>query len=175
MARALEMWSAAMSEHEGPSAYRKLLGATRRDLVSQLLLRRTGPFTFPSIVLGLVEDLPAWLPSTATRALRDLDLLRNELLDAMGDGVLLIPPYPEPAPLHGHAVRRPYKWVYTAMFNALGFPVTTAPLGFHSNGLPLGVQIVAAPGRDHLTMGVAIALERGFGGWQGPPEFGESD
>jgi fatty acid amide hydrolase 2 len=34
--------------------------------------------------------------------------------------------------------------------------------------LPLGIQIVAAPGNDVLTVATAIALEKKFGGWVEP-------
>jgi fatty acid amide hydrolase 2 len=171
MAGALEMWAAAMGEAEGPGAYRKLLGTSRRALLRQLLRREPAHHTLPSLLLGLVEDLPDLLPSTAAKALRELATLRAELIEAMGDGVLLIAPYPEPAPPHTWPQYRPWRWVYTALFNALGFPVTAAPLGLSPEGLPLGVQIVARPGHDHVTMAVALALEAAHGGWTPPADL----
>ena len=35
-------------------------------------------------------------------------------------------------------------------------------------GLPLGVQVAAADGNDHLTIAAALALEKRFGGWVPP-------
>ena len=35
--------------------------------------------------------------------------------------------------------------------------------------LPISVQVVAAPGQDHLTVAVATALEADFGGWKRAP------
>lgn len=52
-----------------------------------------------------------------------------------------------------------------AIFNVLGLPVTQCPLGLGSEGLPLGVQLVAAAYNDHLTLAVARYLEKAFGGW----------
>ncbi|KQK78985.1 fatty-acid amide hydrolase 2-like protein [Amazona aestiva] len=52
-----------------------------------------------------------------------------------------------------------------AIFNVLGLPVTQCPLGLSSEGLPLGIQLVAAPYNDHLTLAVARYLEEAFGGW----------
>ena len=49
-------------------------------------------------------------------------------------------------------------------------PVTQVPLGLNSEGLPLGVQVGATHGNDHLTVAVAMELERAFGGWV-PPDF----
>jgi fatty acid amide hydrolase 2 len=34
--------------------------------------------------------------------------------------------------------------------------------------LPLGVQVAAAAGRDHVSIAVALELERVFGGWVPP-------
>jgi fatty acid amide hydrolase 2 len=58
---------------------------------------------------------------------------------------------------------------FGAIFNALELPVTQVPLGLGSRGLPLGIQVVAAHGRDHLTIRVAMELERAMGGWVPPP------
>jgi fatty acid amide hydrolase 2 len=40
--------------------------------------------------------------------------------------------------------------------------------------LPLGVQVAAGPGRDHVSIAVAQLLEREFGGWV-PPAITGSD
>ena len=55
-----------------------------------------------------------------------------------------------------------------AIFNVLGLPVTQCPLGLSSEGLPLGIQLVAASYNDHLTLAVARYLEKAFGGWVSP-------
>jgi len=47
-------------------------------------------------------------------------------------------------------------------------PATQVPLGLDDRGLPLGVQVIAARGNDHLTIAVALELERAFGGWVPP-------
>jgi fatty acid amide hydrolase 2 len=48
--------------------------------------------------------------------------------------------------------------------------VTEVPLGLSDGGLPVGVQVAAAPGADHVTIAVAQELERVFGGWV-PPQL----
>jgi Asp-tRNA(Asn)/Glu-tRNA(Gln) amidotransferase A subunit family amidase len=71
--------------------------------------------------------------------------------------------------------------VYTAIMNVLELPATSVPLGLGARGLPLGVQVVAAHGQDHLTIAVALALEEALGGWvpprlaaePAPPRFGK--
>jgi hypothetical protein len=56
----------------------------------------------------------------------------------------------------------------TSIWNVLELPVTQVPLGLSSEGLPLGVQIVAGNGNDHLSIAVALFLEQKFGGWTPP-------
>ncbi len=47
----------------------------------------------------------------------------------------------------------------TRPFNALGWPAISLPFGV-ANGLPVGIQIAAAPGRDKFLLNVAHAIER---------------
>jgi fatty acid amide hydrolase 2 len=58
------------------------------------------------------------------------------------------------------------------MFNLAGVPVTEVPLGVSRRGLPLGVQVAAGMDRDHVSIAIALELERVFGGWI-PPRFPE--
>ena len=58
--------------------------------------------------------------------------------------------------------------MYTAIINVMQLPATQVPLGLGAEGLPLGVQIVAGPARDHVSVAVAQQLEREFGGWVAP-------
>jgi amidase len=48
---------------------------------------------------------------------------------------------------------------YTLPHNIMGTPAISLPLGQHSNGLPIGVQIAASPAMDHLVLQLATALE----------------
>ncbi len=55
-----------------------------------------------------------------------------------------------------------------AVLNLAAVPVTQVPLGLNGDGLPLGVQVAAGAGRDHVSIAVAQELERVFGGWAPP-------
>lgn len=90
----------------------------------------------------------------------------------LGDnGVLLYPSHPTLAPYHSESFFRPLNFTYTAIFSALGFPVTQVPLGLSPNGLPLGIQVVGGMYQDHLTISVAADLEKTFGGWVCPSKI----
>ena len=61
-------------------------------------------------------------------------------------------------------------WSYTGVFNSTGWPVTVVRCGTSSDGkLPIGVQVVAAPWREDITIAVASFLEAKSGGWKRPP------
>jgi len=49
---------------------------------------------------------------------------------------------------------------YTAQFNVTGQPAVTLPLHWTPNGLPVGVQLVAAYGREDVLIRVASQLEQ---------------
>jgi len=49
---------------------------------------------------------------------------------------------------------------FTAVFNVSGNPAISLPLGHSSTGLPIGVQIIAAYGREDLLIQIAAHLEQ---------------
>jgi fatty acid amide hydrolase 2 len=95
-----------------------------------------------------------------------LDGLRADLEGRLGpDAVLLHPPYSRPAPRHFTPLVTPLDFACCGIFNALEMPATAVPAGFDAHGLPLSVQVVGRRGDDHLTIAVAMALERFLGGY----------
>jgi fatty acid amide hydrolase 2 len=133
------------------------------------LLRRGGPHTLPTRIALATELLRSGEDSKpSSRLLSSARELIAELTDAVGDGVLLHPAHPRPAPKHGRTVGRLWLLTPTAVFNLAGLPVSEVPLGLSESGLPLGVQVAGGPGRDHVSIAVALELERVFGGWVPP-------
>jgi fatty acid amide hydrolase 2 len=171
--RGIEIWSAMMSEAGGPS-FAELLGGGRAIPVAwQLLLLALGrsAHTLPALGLAAIEKLPKLVPGRATSSLRLGEELRRELATRMGGGVMLYPTYPMPAPRHHQPLLPPIHWGYTAVINVMELPATQVPLGLDPKGLPLGLQVVAAHGSDHVSLAVALALEEAFGGWVPPARW----
>jgi fatty acid amide hydrolase 2 len=132
-------------------------------------LRRGGDHTWALKLAALAEVSSPQLMSRSTQ--QAIDWGRNlaaELTAEIGDGVLLHPPFASVAPRHGRTVGRLPLLLPLAIFNLTRLPVTEVPLGLGRKGLPLGVQVVAAPGNDHVSIAVALKLERVFGGWVPP-------
>ena len=76
--------------------------------------------------------------------------------------LLVTPTTAEPAPPLGayKAGYRPGRAsAYTRVFNATGQPALSLPLGWAEDGLPRGVQLVAAYGREDLLVRVGSLLE----------------
>ncbi|KAI8323387.1 amidase signature enzyme [Martensiomyces pterosporus] len=112
-------------------------------------------------------------PKTRDEVMPIWNKLREEFESLMGDnGVLIFPPHALTAQPHGVSYFSPLNHIYTAIFNALGFPATQVPIGLSKGGLPLGVQVVTRKGEDLKTIAVAIQLEKRFGGWVPPRRFG---
>ena len=88
-----------------------------------------------------------------------------------GFDLLLTPTVAEPPPLLGDIGRQddgganssarviPFA-VYPAPFNVTGQPAMSVPLYWSDSGLPIGVQLVAAPYREDLLFRVASQLEQ---------------
>jgi fatty acid amide hydrolase 2 len=125
--------------------------------------------TLPAIGVAMVEPMGELLDKRMRPLIAAGELLRSELAALLGpSGVMLYPSYTAPAPRHASTLFPPGRFAYTAILNVLGLPVTQVPLGLNRAGLPLGVQLVGQPGRDHVTIALAEHIERVFGGWVPP-------
>lgn len=172
LSKSFDIWSAMLSSSEGPS-FRELLHQedASRSLLTDFYqwTARRSPHTLPAIILAMTERLTSLLEQRVGDALADGERLKHEISDLLGDrGVLLYPTFPTAAPRHFQPLVRPAHFVYTAIFNVLEFPATHIPLGLNEDGLPLGIQVIANHGNDHLTLACAEALERELGGWVPP-------
>jgi fatty acid amide hydrolase 2 len=134
------------------------------------VLRSRDRHTLPVRMWVVAERLQSRLPERRMRRLITEGREFAERVRALiGEGVLLHPPLPTVAPAHRRTYGRILFSHPTAVFNLAGVPVTQVPLGLGEERLPLGVQVAAGPGRDHVAIAVAQALERAFGGWVPPP------
>lgn len=167
--RALELYLATLAR-TSDVAIRDVLVADGTTLPNwRGMLHRGGPHTVATRLLLVAERVQAQVPQKwAGRMVMAGRELAAQLAVAIGDGVLLHPPLASVAPRHGRTVGRPWWIGHVVPFNLAGVPVTQVPLGLNRHGLPLGVQVAAGYGRDHVSIAVALELERVFGGWVPP-------
>jgi fatty acid amide hydrolase 2 len=134
------------------------------------------PHTLPVLLLAVFQRVGRLAPKRFARYAAMGRELQAELRDLLGDdGVLLFPSARSTPPRQGKNLAALNTFVHTGLFNVLEMPVTQVPLGIGSRGLPLGVQVAGVHGNDHLTIAVAMELERLFGGWTPPSLFNEPE
>jgi Asp-tRNA(Asn)/Glu-tRNA(Gln) amidotransferase A subunit family amidase len=163
--RASSLWWFFFGEVAAPFIKQMIAGResdihwTGRELVS-IALEKSAP-TFEQVI----ENLAA------------RDAMRAALLRQMRDvPVLLLPPCGVAAFPH-----RTRKWqtgekeigLFEAMapltfVNLLGLPALTIPFGRTEEGLPVGIQLVAAPYGEELLLELAVRLEEARGPFEGP-------
>ncbi|CAN5766637.1 amidase [soil metagenome] len=93
--------------------------------------------------------------------LRAWDRYRTDMLALLADVDLILSPVaPTPAPaIGGHTDFR-----YTTPYSLTGWPCVVVRAGT-SDGLPVGVQVVAGPWLDHVALAAAARIEADLGGW----------
>jgi len=171
LSRSIEIWSAMLDAAGGPS-FSELLGNGREIAAARELYRFAfgrSPHTLPAIALALLEKVPKLIPEHGRRLVALGAKLKQELVELIGPrGVMLYPSHTRPAPRHHRSMFPPWNWGYTAILNVVELPVTQVPLGLDADGVPLGVQVAAVHGNDHLSIAAALSLEDTFGGWVPP-------
>jgi len=102
--------------------------------------------------------------------LKELDKLRIQMLSFFQNyDVILCPVVATPAKLHGKGLKEIEDLTYTMTYNITGSPVCVVRCGTTSDGLPIGVQVIANRWRDDVALAVAKQLESIFGGWKPSP------
>lgn len=121
----------------------------------------------------MAATLDKFSPSSGSRGnkvlIQKAAELRQKFQEQIGDdGILLVPSHPEAAPKHYTTLLKVLNVSYTSVTTVLQAPITQCPLGLTKEGLPFGLQIIAKPFNDRLTIAVAQELEKAFHGWRAP-------
>jgi aspartyl-tRNA(Asn)/glutamyl-tRNA(Gln) amidotransferase subunit A len=119
---------------------------------------------------GYVEAAMAAPPERYAWGCQQRELVRHEVLAALaGIDVLATPTTPFTAPPHdaygleidGEQVPIDLAAIRNlAIFNQAGTPALTLPCAADGDGLPVGLQLVAAPQRDLFLLGAAARVEQ---------------
>ncbi|XP_055610013.1 fatty-acid amide hydrolase 2-B isoform X2 [Uranotaenia lowii] len=126
----------------------------------------------PSVMIGPMQHIVNnYIPQSRLDFLNEqTELLRKDFTDLLGtDGVFIYPVFPNTAHRHFEIYHKLVDTSYMMVFNTIGLPAASCMVGLDRDKLPIGVQIVAGPGQDHLIFEVAKELERKYGGWVLPP------
>jgi amidase len=138
-----------------------------------VLGRELGPEDVEPLTWALVEQGRTHSAGELLRAIEEAQHGSREVASWWADDgydLLLTPTCAEPPPRLGEhdappdnpmapIVRATPFAVFTAGFNTTGQPAISLPLHMTSDGLPVGVQLVAAYGREDLLLRVAAQVE----------------
>ncbi len=101
--------------------------------------------------------------------LEKLDRFRSDMLAFLEKyDVLICPTNAYPALPHGTSKDNMAAFSYTKTYNLTGWPVAAVRAGTSTEGLPIGIQVVARPWREDVALTVAKFIESALGGWKKP-------
>jgi amidase len=153
----------------------KLIGADGGDGLRDYL-RGLGSTEVHPLLTGWLDKLEPYRTSVAGLAAywAEWDAYRAAMRAFLHRyDVLVCPAYTHPAlPHRTSTLDENFRgFSHTMAYNVAGWPAAVVRCGTSSEGLPIGVQIAAAPWREDIALAVAAQLEKKFGGWQPvPPE-----
>jgi amidase len=148
----------------------KLLGPDGGDGV-RAYLREIGSSQVHPLLTGWLDKLEPFRTDVAGLAhyWAELDAYRAEMTRFLrGYDAILCPAYTHAALPHGESIRDDNfrGFSHTMAFNVSGWPGAVVRCGESATGLPIAVQVVAAPWREDIALRVALWLEEAFGGWK---------
>ncbi|CAO1412679.1 unnamed protein product [Diamesa tonsa] len=171
IARTTEIWLANLKTENSPgfdSQLKNLNGKINTWLELGKWLFGRSNHTLIALLTALTENYGVKYGSDSHKKLMEKKVKLIEEFDEMlaGNSVFIYPTHPTVAPYHNEPLFRAFNFSYTSLINIMGLPATHCPLGLNSEGIPLGVQVVAGMNNDRLCLAVACHLERVFGGWR---------
>ena len=140
-------------------------------LIIRLLRRYGTQQPGPDLAGYLTDDGIASANSLDPALMEAIDEARSRALGFFADyDAILCPP--------AHSLARPHQashgdsfddWSYVTIHNLLGWPGLSVRAGTSAEGLPVGVQVVAAPWREDIALALGLKIETLMGGYQKPP------
>jgi amidase len=150
----------------------KLIGPDGGDSLRQYLAG-LGSARLDPLLTGWLDKLQPYRTDLAGLQTywAELDAYRAEMFAFLRRyDVILCPAYIQPALPHGASIQDENfrGFSHTMAYNVAGWPAAVVRCGKSAEGLPIAVQVAAAPWREDIVLAIAAALEQLFGGWKAP-------
>jgi amidase len=114
-----------------------------------------------------IQGMRALSSGEMTALYEQLDRWRSRMLALVTElDAIVCPVTAAPAPVHQTFDRTTA--AYAQAFNLTGWPSTVVRAGISDEGLPIGVQVVAHPWREDVSLAVAAEIEKALGPFQAP-------
>jgi amidase len=144
--------------------------ADGRAWVKRLLKKYGTTEVSPTTAL---DDEPRAGPARFTELAELMDANRSKFLQWFEKYDLIIAPVmPGPAEKWPDQIKAmapsPGNYGHTPIYNNLGWPGAVVRAGGSPDGLPIGVQLIAHPMREDISLAAAYLVEAGTGGYQKP-------
>jgi amidase len=158
LARTLDVFIAVMGADGGAQLEALLAEAGTRQVSPQV-----------EGLLGTLRAAPPD-PRRVWNAAHAWDVFRAEMLAFLERfDAIVCPTNAKPALPHGASPPELPAFTYTMAHNLTGWPAAVVRAGTSPEGLPIGVQLVAAPWREDVALTLAATVETRTGGWQATP------
>jgi len=150
----------------------KLIGPDGGDGLREYL-QAAGSSQVHPLLTGWLDKLEPYRTGLAglARYWAQLDAYRKEMTAFLRSyDAIVCPAYIHPALPHNESIRDDNfrGFSHTMAFNVGGWPAAVVRCGESATGLPIAVQVAAAPWREDIALRVALRLEEEFGGWKAP-------
>ncbi len=150
---------------------RELRESTNAGVILRLLKRYGTTEPGPDLDGYLTKKSLAASECVDPALIEAIDAARGRALEFFRDyDAILCPPSQALARPHGASRGDGFDdWSYATIFNTLGWPGVSLRAGTAAGGLPVGVQLVAAPWREDVALALAQRVEQLMGGFRPPP------
>jgi aspartyl-tRNA(Asn)/glutamyl-tRNA(Gln) amidotransferase subunit A len=160
--------SSNLARYDGVRFGARTDGTDLRDLYERTRAQGFGPEVQRRIMIGTYVLSAGYYDAYYLKAQKIRALILKDFTDAFAKvDALLTPTAPSAAFAQGENMDDPIKMylndVFTVPANLAGVPAASVPAGLDSNGLPLGLQIIAKPFDEETMFAVAAAVERAAG------------
>lgn len=137
------------------------------NLLDRYIMSRSDGFGMEvkrRIMLGNFVLSSGYYDAYYNKALKAKKLIQNAFMDAFKKyDMILGPVAPTTALKMGESLSDPLKMylgdIYTVMINIAGLPSFSAPCGFDSDGMPVGMQLIGKPFDEATIMSAAKAFQ----------------
>jgi amidase len=155
---------------EAVDAWERLIRADGYAWLQRLITAAGTPGMGSYDTRGWVTLEPPLTGDALSALVERVDAIRSRLLRWVQDVDLIVcPVMPQPAIHHGDSTAPWFDDTYSDMHNLTGWPAAVVRGGASPEGLPIGVQLVAQPWREDVSLAAARVVEAASGGWQRPP------